>query len=239
MATENRRDDVNPELSGSPPELTTHVDATREGEPRPSEATSSSPVAASRTMPPRRWRRWVGLGVAGAVVLVVAAGGTAAWARSHRNGAFGFARSAPRGDVMRPGRESSGAWGFQGDQRGGRDGRPQSGPRWEGPMPRQPRFGPETGPREMPGPWGQPPMAAPAPGAPPNPAQSQAPTVAPAMGTLSQGQLGRVATALGIPAADLERDVRAGKTLAMIGQERGKTRDEVRSAVIDAIIDAR
>ena len=42
-----------------------------------------------------------------------------------------------------------------------------------------------------------------------------------------------------MPASDLERDLRAGKTLAMIGQERGKTREEVRSAVIDAMIDAR
>ena len=236
MTTEARHDAPEPEPV--PPS----------SEPQPQESRASDapppPDVTAEASPRTGWRsrrRWVGIGAAAAIVVLAGGGGAAVWARNHRAGAFGLTDRSARAGAATPHHESGDGELHRGD-RGGRNRTLERGPSGVVPMPGRPRFGPGTGPPSMPGPWGQPPAAVPAPPSPPNPAQAApapAATAAPMMGALSQAQLGKVAASLGIPASDLERDLRGGKTLATIGQERGKTREEVRSAVIDAMIDAR
>ena len=257
MAPEPRNGEVDPAAP----------DPISDGSPSASPASGVAPTsppnpapqrAASIASNPRPWRRWVGIGGVATLVVVVGAVGTGAWLRSHRVGGFGFTRRAPWVGAAMPGQRGFGWWNHRpltphaparlNLDRPGQGERPAWAPRGVAPMPRAPRFapaqpgfGPGPGPRGLPGAGGQPPGG----GAQPNPSgpapqgSSPPPFVPPGSGNLSQAQLGRVASALGLPAADLEREVRAGKTLAMICQERGKTREEVRTAVLDAIIDAR
>jgi len=52
-------------------------------------------------------------------------------------------------------------------------------------------------------------------------------------------QVGPIAAFLGMAPAELERALRSGRSLAEVAQERGKSRDELRTALIDAVLDAR
>lgn len=230
MSAEPRREPGDSDPSGTPSDaVPLEVNAPVAPSLSPGQAVGSAPPAGAETRRGHR-ARWAAIGASAAVVVLIAGGGAAAWARSHRFGGYAMAGRTPRAGAMVPGHLPGRAWGGWRDNRGVRPWQPGS----NAPVPGRPSFGPGNprfvpgaGAQSMPGPWGQPPAVGPA---------NNAPSVS---GNLSQAQLGKVATSLGMPQTDLDRELRAGKTLATIGQERGKTREEVRSAVIDAMVDAR
>ena len=71
------------------------------------------------------------------------------------------------------------------------------------------------------------------------PGQNRGAVLPPGTSGFSAAQRGRIASVIGMQPAELDQELRAGKALGTIAQDRGVTRDALRTAVVDALIDAR